>query len=238
MKKVLFTAALFSACTFVIAQDTTKTTGDYKPVAGANNLELNFTPLGGSPISLSYIRYRRFLTATTAVRAGVSLTYSSSSVDVLIPSDVTPGTNITSTSKSSKMGWSLRPGIEKHFAGTNRLSPYVGVELALSGQSTKDVTPTDLNATDDVVLITTTKNSAKGGFFMLGLNALAGFDCYITKHLYLGAELGFGLEYTAFSKLKTESTPAPTTAIPDVDQGSAFNLGPMVNSAIRLGFIF
>ncbi len=188
MKKVLFTAALFSACTFVMAQDTTS----FKPAAGANNLELNLTPLGNSPISITNIRYRRFLTPTTALRLGVGLSLASSSAEEVLPSNVTPGTNITGQrSKTSTFGWNIKPGYEMHFAGTKRLSPYIGGELDLASQTSKAVSH-GLTATD-AVTETTVKNAGKTGFFRLGVNALAGFDFYISTHLYLGAEMGFGL---------------------------------------------
>lgn len=239
MKKVLFTAALFSACTFVMAQDTPS---EFKPAAGAKNLELNFVPLNGKPISITYIRFRKFLTATTAVRLGVGLSFESTSVDSVFASNLTADLKITEKSKTSKMGWNIKPGYEKHFAGTNRLSPYVGAELDLAGQSSKETTANGLmDPTTDVVYITQTKNKNKGGFFRVGANVLAGFDCYITKHLYLGTEFGFGLQFVKYSKLKTEYTPAPVAPLKqpdDVDQGSEFNLGPNFNSAIRLGFIF
>ena len=48
MKKVITTAALlFTASTFMVAQDA------MKPAAGAKNLEVNLTPLGGKPISIT-----------------------------------------------------------------------------------------------------------------------------------------------------------------------------------------
>lgn len=243
MKKVLFTAVLLSASTFVMAQDTPS---EFKPAAGANNLELNFVPLNGKPISISYIRFRRFLTPTTALRLGVGLSMATTSVDSVfasnLPANAGLGVTVTDKAKTSKFGWNIRPGYEKHFAGTNRLSPYVGAELDLAGQSSKEVTPTGVDASD-VVGITTTKNKSKGGFFRVGAGVLAGFDCYITKHLYLGTEFGFGLQFVKYSKLKTEfsgsSTPvSPATQPDDVDQGSEFNLGPNFNSALRLGFIF
>lgn len=235
MKKILFTAALFSACTFVMAQDTT----NFKPAAGANNLELNFTPLGSTPISITNIRYRRFLTSTTALRLGVGLSIATSSAEEILPSNVTPGTNILGNrSKTSTFGWNLKPGYEMHFAGTKRLSPYFGGELDLAGQSSKSVSHSLNNPLTDDITETTVKNAGKSGFFRFGVNALAGFDCYLTKHLYLGAEMGFGLSSVMYSKVKTTSSPSPAVAVQDVDQGRTFNLGPNFNSAIRLGFIF
>ncbi|HEY0029758.1 MAG TPA: DUF3575 domain-containing protein [Bacteroidia bacterium] len=243
MKKLITTTALlFSACAFITAQEAT----DFKPAAGANNLELNFVPLNGKPIQLTYIRYRRFLSETTAFRLGIGLSYSSSKADSVFNSNVTANTTVSSDYKKTQFGWNIKPGFEKHFAGTNRLSPYMGVELDLAGQSTKEVNPTGIDAQDGFFIVTD-KNKNKGGFFRAGVNLVAGFDCYITKHLYLGTELGFGFQMVKYSDYKmTTSYPASVTTVPTPDpgnpnpvsQGREMNIGPNFNSAIRLGFIF
>ncbi len=248
MKKLFTTSALvLSACAFTMAQEAT----DYKPAAGANNLELNFVPLNGKPIQLTYIRYRRFLSEKTAFRLGIGLSYSSAKADSVFNSNLTANTTVSEKYKKNVFGWNIKPGFEKHFEGTNRLSPYMGAELDLAGQSTTEVTPTGLDAggTTDEFVIQTEKNKNKGGFFRLGINLIAGFDCYITKHLYLGTELGFGFQYVMYSDYKKTTeypstypavvAPAKDPGNPDpTTQGSEMNIGPNFNSAIRLGFIF
>lgn len=252
MKKVFTTAAfVLSACAFTMAQDAAPSApSDFKPAAGANNLELNFVPLNGKPINLTYIRYRRFLSETTAFRLGVGISFSSNKADSVfaskIPSAVA-GTTVKSGYKKTEMGWNIRPGFEKHFTGTNRLSPYIGAELDLAGQSSKEVTPTGTDTKDEFTIVTE-KNKNKGGFFRLGVNLVAGFDCYITKHLYLGTELGFGFQMTKFSDYKKETAYPTSVVIPagtydpnnpePASQGSEMNIGPNFNSAIRLGYIF
>ncbi|MDQ3048310.1 MAG: hypothetical protein M3R27_12235 [Bacteroidota bacterium] len=243
MKKLFTTATLFiAACTFTMAQDAAS---DFKPAAGANNLELNFIPLNGKPIQLTYIRYRKFLSETTAFRLGIGVSYQSSKADSVFNSNVNADQTVTSEYKMTKFGWNIKPGFEKHFAGTNRLSPYMGVELDLAGQSSKEVTPQGIDANDEFTIVTD-KNKSKGGFFRAGVNLVAGFDCYITKHLYLGTELGFGFQYiknsdykmsTAYPGTYTPGTPDPGNPDP-VTQGSDVNVGPNFNSAIRLGYIF
>jgi hypothetical protein len=58
MKKLITTTAiLMSAFTFSLAQDAN---GEFKPAAKANNFELNFVPLNGKPIQLTYIRIADF----------------------------------------------------------------------------------------------------------------------------------------------------------------------------------
>ena len=248
MKKIITTSALFlSVCTLTMAQDAS----DFKPAAKANNLELNFVPLNGKPIQLTYIRYRRFLSESTAFRLGIGLSYSSTKADSVFNSNLTAGTTVSEDYKKRQFGWNIRPGYEKHFAGTNRLSPYIGAELDLAGQSSKEVTPTGLDAggTTDQFVIQTDKNKNKGGFFRVGANVVAGFDCYITKHLYLGTEFGFGFQMVKYSDHKMTTTyPStyPAVTPPAVDpgnpdpssQGREVNFGPNFNSAIRLGYIF
>lgn len=244
MKKLFTTSALvLSACTFMLAQDATS---DFKPGKGANNLELNFVPLNGKPIQLTYIRYRRFLSEKMAVRVGIGVSYSSSKADSVFTSNINAANTVSETYKMSKMGWDIKPGIEKHFAGTNRLSPYVGAELDIAGESSKEVTPIGIDAKDEFFIVTE-KNKNKGGFFRVGANVLAGFDCYITKHLYLGTELGFGFQMVKY-KDYTKETDYPSSVTPPspdplgnpdpASQGKEMNVGPNFNSSIRLGFIF
>lgn len=244
MKKLLTTSALFlSMVTLSVAQDGAS---DFKPAAGANNLELNFVPLNGKPIQLTYIRYRRFLSEKTALRVGIGFSYSGDKADSVFNSNVTAGETVSETYKMSKIGWNIKPGIERHFSGTNRLSPYIGAELDIAGQSSKEVTPTAIDADDNFYMVTE-KNKNKGGFFRIGANVLAGFDVYVTKHLYLGTELGFGFQMVNYSDYKKETEypasvtpPSPDPAgNPDpASQGKSMNVGPNFNSSIRLGFIF
>jgi hypothetical protein len=239
MKKVLFTVAMFSICSIITAQENTSTTtavSDFKPEAGANNLEINFTPLGNTPISITNFRYRRFLSETAALRLGFGISLvSSSNEEVLKP---TVGSDIIKRSKVSSFGWNIKPGYEMHFEGTKRLSPYVGGELAIASQTSKTVSHS-LSATNEVIE-TTIKNANPGyiGFFSIGANALAGFDFYVAKHLYMGAEMGFGFSYISNYKRKTTSSPAPVTAVKDADQGRSFTLAPNYNGGIRVGYIF
>jgi len=236
----LITTAVFAlvACTFSVAQDA----GGFKPDAGANNFELNFVPLNGKPIQLTYIRYRRFLSPTMAFRLGVGLSYSSTKADSVFVSNLDPNNKVTAQYKKSTLGWEIKPGIEKHMKGTDRLSPYMGAELDLAGASSKEITPLGIDSQDELTT-QTDKNKSKGGFFRLGINLVAGFDCYITHHLYLGSEFGFGFQMVNYSKY-TSSTSYPSSVTnppkdPDaVTQGKEMNIGPNFNSAIRLGWIF
>lgn len=229
MKKLLLLAmcaSLFSV--------TTKAQS-IKQEAGDKNLEVNFTPLGGNPISIGGIKFRKFnSTGTGAFRLNVFLG-SSSEKDITQQSDT--GGVPELTTKTSSMSISIRPGIEKHMAGTDRLSPYYGAEIAITFNTSKEVA--EGQNFDNSVNETTTKG--EDGSIAFGANLLAGCDYYISKSLYLGAEIGFGFNMNKMSDVKVEYSgfPSPAPANPnDEVQGSSFQFGPTFVSAIRLGWLF
>jgi hypothetical protein len=223
MKKVIFSLAILVASTTINAQD-------FKQSAGMKNLELQFTPLGGTPLGISGLRFRYFSSNTTAIRGNVFLGYSRTS-------EITQDANSDADEKElktteSSFEFNLRPGFESHFEGTDRLSPYLGAELDLNFKTTSK-TVQDQDEDDDIFEIET---SNEGGAFRFGINGVAGFDYYFAKHLYFGAELGFGFGLTSpFAKKVTVDGDSNESSI---DKVTTFNIGPNVNSAIRIGFLF
>lgn len=223
MKKRVLLIAAITAGVFTTSNVNAQ---DFKPAGGEKNIEVNFAPLGGSPISINNLRFRYFTSSDMAIRVGFSVA-SSSSTDITLG-----GTNndIEIEDKSSTFGLTINPGIEKHFAGTDRLSPYVGAELNFNLTSTTDLNQS-INANGDG----TDEAETTDGSTTFGLNLLVGADWYFSKHIYMGTEVGFGFAST--SNADTEFTPAtgPSVSSPN---GSSFDLGPNFNSSIRLGFLF
>ncbi len=206
-----------------------------KQAGGEKNLEVQFAPLGGQPISIGGIRFRKFnATGTSAWRVNVFIGMNSKK-DITQQSDTSGNPELTKT--TSGMSISINPGYEKHFAGTERLSPYIGGEIAFN-MTTSKVEEEDDNA-DKTINTTTTKG--EDGSITLGLNLVAGCDFYFSKSIYLGTELGFGFSTTSKSDKEVEysgfTSPAPANPAA-VKQGSSFQLGPNVNGMIRLGFLF
>lgn len=224
MKTTLLSIAFIASSLMASAQ--------MKPAAGTKTLEVNFTPLGGSPISISNIRLRSFSSETSALRLGIGLNYSSDKTNTGTTSD--GKTTLFTTNTVTNIN--LRPGIEKHMAMSDRVSPYMGAELDLAFQSTSDKTENETPAGSNTVETTTVTGA--NGYTRFGLNALAGVDVHLVKGLYMGAELGFGLQYVANSDSKTSSTVAGFTAPEPTKRGSSINFGPNVNAAIRLGWMF
>jgi opacity protein-like surface antigen len=228
-KTILFIACALMTMTGVFAQ---------KQTGGEKNLEVAFAPLGGNPVSMSGIRLRLFNSEASAIRIGLFLG-GSTTKDVTAQPEESGDPDqpeLYSTSKSTDI--SLRPGYEKHFAGTDRLSPYVGAELALTlhSESTEDETWTQINADGDTGVATTT---TKDGSTTFGLNILAGTDFYFADNIYLGAELGFGFQTT--SNKDTETTIEGIDDAEDPDpliNGSNSAWGPNVQGTLRLGWLF
>lgn len=224
-----------------------------KQTGGENNLEVNFTPLGGSPISLNALRYRKFTSENSAVR--VSLFVGSSSDKTV--TDQEGGLSAENPTSPALYMWdrsfdlTIRPGYEMHFDGTDRLSPYIGAEIDFGIGSTS--TEEEFWSPDSATAVELSDNvqwskTEKDGFVRFGINLLAGFDFYFADNIYLGGELGFGFANTSMrdTEIETDNQQAWGLTVGDIDadlpdpieNGSTFNVGPNVNGAIRLGFLF
>ncbi len=185
-------------------------------------------------------------------------------------------------SKSGGFDLSIRPGIEKHFDGTNRLSPYVGAALNVDYSSStmteeywspnSQALLVDANPDNDFNNHDVWEQKTKDGSFGFGLAGLAGMDFYFADNIYLGVEFGFGLNFTSMGATKYTSSDDDAWALSDLSgmdtnwgngqydivgtdglplaelgnietrddekNGTEFNLGPIVNGALRLGFTF
>lgn len=194
--------------------------GDYKPSAGAKSFEVNFSPFSGSPISISspiglnYLRGRYFTTDNTAYRLGASLV-------------------VFSSDPNSSFELGIAPGIEKHFEGTSRLSPYVGAELVLGLRSSS--ASWEAGGTTTKVSGAFSDASTNRGFFNFGLNGVIGCDYYFAKHIFVGFEAGFGINYINWSQVQT--TTGGGTPFVDSESRGQFVIAPSAKSALRLGFV-
>ena len=249
MKKLIIAASMVAVALTSNAQDT------YKFAAGDNNLEVGTAPFSGTPLTLPYIKYRRFLSESLAFRVGINLTMTSKSTMTAQKSNkagAAADAMVDLTKKESSFGWEIAPGIEKHFAGTERLSPYVGAELRVAGKSSSSVSEF-VSGADDKIGTLTVKNGAvddkgvftgnKGGFISFGLNLVAGADYYFAKRIYLGGEFGYGFGFTSFSDATSENSAivAPLKNPTPIKQGSEFGFGASLGSLqgkLKLGFLF
>ncbi len=203
MKKVILSVAIaLTAVTGAFAQ---------KQEGGEKNLEVNFTPLSGSPVGVDGVRLRLFnADGTGAIRVRLGLggtnvqTVNSQSYILPQGADNITVPELYDTEKS--FNFSIRPGYEIHFEGTDRLSPYVGGEIIFAtGSETltrefRNGSSAESNA--DAAKWSTWEAVKKSGTTTFGLGAVAGFDYYFADNLYLGAEIGFGWQNKKYKDLE------------------------------------
>ena len=225
MKKA-FLALLGFAALSVTAQAQDTASENRKATAGNIALEANLNLFNGNNMSLSnslnQIKGRYFLSDDMALRMGVHIGYSNQEDESL--------GNPRLTERKS-FDFSLNPGIEKHFGGTERLSPYVGAELSLQyhGASAR-ITDNDGDVTEYEGMW---ENGNNRGYIGLGLNGLAGFDYYLAKNFFVGYELGLGLNFRS----EREGEVIANGNVVALPGGSRTNLGPYVLNGIRVGFV-
>ncbi|PIE50101.1 MAG: hypothetical protein CSA38_04720 [Flavobacteriales bacterium] len=217
MKKLLLASvvALMGAST-VNAQE-------YKPQAG--DVTAEFVVTGGlSDTAVGFreggIRGRYFSTNNMAYRAAVYLGTDK------VTTPITDGER-----KESNTGFSLGLGIEKHFNGTKRLSPYIGAELGLGYKTQSTTEETEVAGVQSSTEIT------GPGVFNFGVKGLFGADYYFVKNVYLGVEAGLGLGFSSTGETETTITTAGTTTTVKSEGGSSLNITPSVGM-IKLGFVF
>jgi hypothetical protein len=221
-KRILLFTGLLALFSKVNAQSSNEDS-IFKPVAGEKTFELFINPFSATPITFNNVRLRKFATENKAYRLGGTFGF-------------------ISQAPNFNLNLSLMSGIEKHFKGTKRLSPYVGGELSILGSFSS-------SSIKDIGTKVTTKNSgsfsdgSNRSMFGFGLNALVGTDFYVSKHLYLGIEAGYGITVNQILKnVNTVIVDGGVTTTTTTDGNNKFslgtNLGTNLNGGIRIGFVF
>lgn len=241
MKK-LFLASAFALFGAMNAQE-------YKPTTGDVTTEFGLTGgLGNTSISLpgnnGFFKARYFKSENVAYRASLSLGTTSNTKD--IDSYTGKGTitelHTTGKEKVSNTDFLLGFGLEKHFTGTERLSPYIGGEalLGYASQSTLAESTTKNSGSNTTAYNVTGKTTVKGpNTLSFGVRGVFGADYYFAKRVFLGVEAGLSLMFASNGKTKTttEATGMPTTTT-ETPGGRSFEINPSVITGIRLGYAF
>lgn len=216
MKKVFLIALGFFAFQTASAQESIS----YKPVKGTVTTEVGLNGgLNNAEVDLNdgVVKFRYFLKDDIALRAGLGLgSYK----------DVDYFNGGSETDKNSETN--IKLGIEKHFAGTNRLSTYAGAELIFGfGKETSDESYDNGDYQN--------YEQKSSGF---GLGLFTGADYYIAKKLYLGVEAGlsFMSEKTKDGETSSRFGNNYTTATTPGSKNSALETAAF--GGIRVGFQF
>lgn len=201
---------------------------------GSHTLEVQLgTSFGGgnSLLSAPGIKYRYFLNENMAIRFGLGYD-ASTSEDVSAENG--DGTGALGTLTMSNSGYYVAPGFEYHFGATERLSPYAGLDLIIGGGSyTEDGANHDGSG---YMLDYTSENENKYSSF--GVNLLAGFDFYIAKNLFIGAEFGFGWTSMTDKEGTWSVSSGGTTTSGTSPEEKSSSMGIGTNGAVRLGWRF
>lgn len=258
MKKIVFTLALVIGAGLIVqAQDTADNNGPFRPVGGDKNLEVQFAPLGGTPISIPGIKFRSFSGNNTAFRLGIFVGYMNESTITQEEqfNDDDEQTGLELSDRSNSFSVAIQPGYEWHMTGTDRLSPYVGGFVNIGYTSETDIMETehplgDVPGTPINEQLYQGDVTTKTGQLNLGLNLVAGFDYYFAQRLYIGTEIGFG--FSMDNDLSSTTTTNDTQLNTDtgiweenseevdsvVGNQKGFQIGPNVIGQIRVGWLF
>ncbi|MDO4726779.1 MAG: BT1926 family outer membrane beta-barrel protein [Porphyromonadaceae bacterium] len=173
-----------------------------------------------SPVSAldGVLKGRYFIMDAMAIRASFGLN-TQTTKDTSVKDVVT-----TDNRNSLHIG----AGVEKHFEGTDRLSPYVGADLYIQSTTRKNTVDhlTDNNL--DVI-------TKAAPVFGLGARLLFGADYYIAQHVYMGVEAGLDLQSTSVGRSSVTINGKTTTS---EKVGSNFGLASNVFAGFKLGFAF
>lgn len=250
MKKVLCIGAL--ALTGVLSAQES-----YKPQAGDVSTEFGIKGgiFGNTTVELpngdAFFKARYFKKGDLAYRVSFSLMNEKQTQKV--DSKANEGTSMelhtTGSNSTSSTGFVLGFGVEKHFAGTSKLSPYIGGEVLVRYDSSKATSEkTTVNSGDNKTDFKSTFNSeSKGpGRLSFGLRGVVGADYYFTKNVFIGLEAGLGFFYTSIGDTTVSTSNSVTvggTTTPDSSEvvtpgGSTFNINPEVVTGVRVGFTF
>lgn len=178
------------------------------------------------------IRFRYFVKENIAARVTLGINKSSETKNYFLDEIANSGGSGTEVNKIG--GWAASIGGEYHFTGTDRLSPYGGLDIVFGGGKTTN----EWTNFDGVGYSADHKRSIEAKTSTFGVNLVAGTDYYFAQDFYLGLELGLG-----FQSIKTkEGSDATTIGGVTVDTKSNEEKGSqMGNNFIgnfRLGWRF
>ncbi|WP_107038226.1 outer membrane beta-barrel protein [Brumimicrobium mesophilum] len=112
----------------------------------------------------------------------------------------TDGSGQEGTLEINRMAWNIQVGAEYHFLGTQKLDPYAALGINLGGGN-REVTGTmydGMEFNEDVSF------TGEGSYSLFGATLGLGMDFYFAENLYVGAELGLGIN--AFNYKDSEET--------------------------------
>ena len=225
MKKTLLTLVIMAFAAVSFAQTSSK------PTEGDLLTEVNFNLASfADNFELPNLKFRYFVADDLVASVELGVQGGKTTSDIYENAD---GTGKTGTEEMKASGFSIGLGVEKHFAGTNRLSPYMGCGLGFASGSSNN-TYTDADGTgsfvDGLTLTEESKNSAFGAGVSLGA------DYWFGENFYLGSELGFGFGMSTTGDMTTETSFGGSTSKAVMGGGKSSAFGDGIMPSFRLGW--
>ena len=197
-----------------------------KPVKGNLLTEVNVSlNQWTNELSIPNLRFRYFIADDLAVRADLSVSGASAENNFS-----SGGTDKDGTQEISQSSFLLRVGAEKHWAGTEKLSPFAFGMIGLANNSASQKW-TDYDGTGYAKDFNAEVESGSSSF---GIQLGMGADYWITKSFYVGTEFGWGW----FSNNTAEGTSTVNGVKTTTPASSSSSFGEGMGSAgFRVGFI-
>jgi outer membrane protein W len=192
--------------------------------------------LGFNASTLSFnapsLRFRYFVADNIAVRLTLGIDNSSETFNYYETEDMNTGASGTEVNKSGMFNVAI--GGEYHFAGTDRLSPYAGLDILIgSGSNTND-----WSNYDGVGYAANTTRAIEAKTSMFGVNLVAGADYYFAENFYLGMELGLGFGATTVKEGTDVTTVGGVSVTNTTNEEKYSGFGNNFIGNFRLGWRF
>ncbi len=251
MKKIILVLMFGCLTTSLFAQ-----TDNMKPVQGDIGFTVGFTGIAPfayqsvnswpAPSGVLLIHY--YLTDQWSLRGQLNISTASNSSsfsDSISPYGTKEAGNWTTSSKSSS--WNVGLGIQRSFAATKHLEPYLALDIFLGSGKALDTTDT-WAGTGFWSGNTLSYTTSPGSMFTFGAGIVAGFNYFFSDHVAIGGEFSFGYSGTSVDNgtwTEVEGYPASpgVAAYTETQTGvypgvSYHNFGPNVSGTITLSIFF
>lgn len=211
-----------------------------KPSKGnvATEAQMNLNVNNGSSLFslednllLPTLRFRYFLSSDLALRADLNLRSLTETSNFAENAD---GSGALGELKEKDNSYGIGLGVEKHFGGNSKFSPFVGggINYALGNLSSETSNSNGLTYEKDRVVTTENKQST------FGVGAFLGADYWINNSFYLGGQIDYGFTSTNVQDGTTSSVLAGGTAVDFKTPGSSSSaFGQGVTPSFRIGFL-